>query len=266
MLVPWLPLIWKAPDLFQHQFIRHVFGQRGPGLVTRLVWPWPSFAVQWLIFLEHVGPLQAALMLGGLAAAAWQAVIRGRDKALFWLSLTAIYLHVASVGIHPTKGYWSYTGGLLWLTTARAIWNLAATVEGRLRPAVWWGSVGLVLAMMVPGSGLRTLAAHVRHWDDPNYDARQFTKKLLEIVPPNATVAVEPSYVFDFELAGRKPVLALEFGPFFRVSQQKAEYLVVGEYTVQDVPAVFGGEKIAEVGDRNDPFACFAEVWRKAPE
>jgi hypothetical protein len=222
--------------------------------------------VQWDIFLEHVGPLQATLMLAGLAAAGWEAVVRGRNKALFWLSLTAIYLHVASVGIHPTKGYWSYTGGLLWLTTAAALWNLAASFEGRSRPVLWWGSIAVVLAMMVPGSGLRTLAAHLQHWNDVNYDARRFARQLMELVPRDATVAVEPSYVFDFELAGRKPVLALEFGPFFRVSQQKVEFLVVGEYTAQDLPGQFGGEKVAELGDRADPFACFAEVWRKTPD
>lgn len=263
-LLLWLPLIVDRPDLFQAQFIRNVLEKAGPGLPSRLVWPFPLFAPHLEMFRDHAGTLQAAVMILGLFFAGFRAVRSAGDRTLFWLTISAVYLHITCVGIHPTKGYWCYTGGLLWIAAASIVgWLLTE----KRRPWVAMAVALILVGVLIPGGGLRTLVAHVRHWDDPNYDSRRFVTLLLERVPPDAVVAVDPSYVFEFTLAGRKTLLALEYGPFFKLSQHHFDVLVAGEYGLADgVPDHVGAvKKIDELGDKSDPFANYAVIYEPLP-
>lgn len=263
----WLPAILDRPDLFRHQFLGNVVNQAGPGLPARIVWPVPSLRVQSEIFLEHVGPWQAALMVAGLCICGSGARRSRSDRVLFTLALTAIALHVVMVGTHATKGYWCYTGGLMWLCTGRAAGRLATAFSAAsVRPAAQtFGFTAIALvaaALLIPGCGIRTLLAHVRNWNDPNYDASRFTRQLLETIPPESVAAVDPSYVFEYSLSGRRTLLALEYTPFFRVSPHSVDYLVAGEYALRDgVPQQLQVRLIQSLGDPNDPFACSAEIF-----
>lgn len=262
-LLLWLPLILDRPDLFQMQFVRNVIGKAGPGLLTRLVWPIPLIRPHAEMFFDHAGPLQAALMLIGLLIAgvlAW----RSREyRAIFWLAASGVYLHVTTLGIHPTKGYWCYTGGLLLIAVAGVVrWILNDLKQPRLAIA----AAILLIASLIPGAGFRTVIAHLKQWNNPDYDSRKFVKRLLDRIPPDAVVAVDPSYVFEFTLAGRKTLLGLEFRPFFSLSQHEFDYLIAGEYALRDgVPAVVGVRQIDEMGDASDPFACHAVIYEPLP-
>lgn len=265
----WLPLIMQHPEAFRAQFLNSVVGKSGPGLVSRLLLPFESLRVQTPIFVEHVGPLQAFLMLGGIVAAT--ALCAGRpDRGLqtaVALAWSGIYLHVACVGVHPTKGYWCYTGALAFLCAG----GVAATLLARLRavcraPRILPVAAGLaVVLVMLPGSGLRTLAAHLEHWNDVNYDAPRFTRQLIEAVPPEAKLVVDPGYIFDFHRAGRNTTLALEFPYFFSVRGTEYDLLVAGPYSLRDgVPEVLNARFVRAYGDHDDLFACYAEIYESA--
>jgi hypothetical protein len=86
-------------------------------------------------------------------------------------------------------------------------------------------------------------------------------------VPADAIVAVDPSYVFEFTVAGRRTLLALEYGPFFKLSQHQFDYLIAGEYALRDgVPDLVAGvRKVDELGDRSDEFANYAVIYQALP-
>jgi hypothetical protein len=272
----WSILILQHPEAFRAQFFNNVLSQAGPGLLTRLVWPFPSVAVQTPLFLDHAGPIQATLMaIAGLAAVA----LALRQYAPSWriaaaLAGSAVYLHVASVGLHPTKGYWCYTGSLLFICLGAGV---TALLE-RLRQTAATGDAGapafrrtllpravlIVVAalLLLPGAGLRTVVAHVQHWNDINYDAPKFTRRLIADLPPDAKLVVDPGYIFDFYRAGRDVTLALDYEFFFTARGSEYDYIVGGPYSLRDkVPQTLGARLLRSYGDRNDLFACYSEIY-----
>jgi hypothetical protein len=267
VLALWAPLISVAPEVFVKQFGNNVLSQTGPGLLSRLVLPFAAFRVQIPIFLEHVTPIQGGLMVAASAYVALQA-LRTRDTG--WLRAAAltwsgVYLLVASIGTHPTKGYWCYAGAPMWICCGAM---LASVVRG-WRIYGWPGklvaaAVGLsAIAAMLPGSGLRTLVAHVRHWNDINYNAPRFTQALIESLPADKKLAVDPGFIFDFHRAGRDTVLALNYAFFFDVEDESYDYLIGGYSSLRDgVPEELEAKFLRSVGDRDDLFACYAEIYR----
>lgn len=273
----WGVLIVQHPEAFQGQFFNNVLNQSGPGLLSRMVWPVRSFGVQLPLFTEYAGSLQAAVMTGGLLAAIVIAV-RTADPAFRMAAVlagSAVYLHVATVGVHPTKGYWCYTGALVFVCLGGVISRFLQTpvntcvtsaivsshpnAHRRLRTVA---TVAGAAAIMLPGAGLRTVVAHVRHWDDVNYDAPRFTQELIEAVPADAKLVVDPGYIFGFYRAGRTVALALDYEFFFSVRGTEYDYLVAGPYSIRDrVPEALNGRFVREFGDKQDLFACYAEIY-----
>jgi hypothetical protein len=244
-----------------------VLNRAGPGLLERLFVPWNSFAAQGPLFVEHAGGLQALLLAAGLLIATLCAV-RSRQRGatiLVLLAWSGVYLLIASQGTHPTKGYWCYPGALLFLCVGYIVSQAFDRIGRSVRwPGVAGGLVGAVLAAsLVPGSGVRTTMSHLRHWSDINYDSRRFVQTLLDETPTEARTLVDPAYVFDFYLAGRRPVLALTYEFFFDVRGVPYDYLVAGPYSIRDgVPQQVDGEYLRSFGDREDLFACYAELYR----
>lgn len=271
----WLALIRLHPEAFRVQFSNAVLNQSGPGLISRMLLPYESLLVQTPIFLEHVGGLQAVLMAGGTLAATLLC-FRSADPGLRTVvSLTwlAVYLHVACVGTHPTKGYWCYTGALMFVCTGGAIVRLLQSRAAmqpeaggprrlsRLRIRIV-AAIVLAAAIMLPGSGLRTVAAHLQHWDDINYDAPRFTRMLVSEVPDDVKLIVDPGYIFDFYRAGRDVTLALDYGFFFSVRGTEYDLVVAGPYSLRDgVPDALGAKYVRSYGDKADLFACYSEVY-----
>lgn len=262
----WGALIALNPQAFRAQFFNAVLNPTGPGVLSRLILPLRSFISQTPIFLEHVGTPQAALMLGGAAAATWMA-IRGKDRGLriaATLAVTAVYLHVAAVGSHPTKGYWCYTGALLFLCAGGAIArilnpNSATSPRLRFRIVI---AAALAAAVMLPGAGLRTVAAHLRHWNDINYDAPRFTQELMAAVPADARLVVDPKYIFDFYRDGRHVTLAMDYQFFFSVRGTEYDFVVAGPYSIRDgIPDVLRAKFVKAYGDKDDLFSCYVEIY-----
>ncbi|MFO1093381.1 MAG: hypothetical protein U0992_08730 [Planctomycetaceae bacterium] len=115
---------------------------------------------------------------------------------------------------------------------------------------------------MLPSAGLRTVVAHLRHWNDVNYNAPRFTQELIEAVPADAKLVVDPTYIFDFYRAGRDVTLALDYEFFFSVRGTDYDYVVAGPYALRDnIPETLNARFVRAYGDRADPFACYAELF-----
>jgi hypothetical protein len=272
----WGALIVQQPDIFHAQFFNNVLDQTGPGLLSRFVWPFSAFAAQAPLFVEHAGPIQAALMLIGGLVATGLSLQRTRSgwRVIAALAVSGVYLHVVSVGSHPTKGYWCYTGALLWvalggcLTTVRERLARAAS-PGRSdlstfrRVVVPYAALMLIAAaLMAPGAGLRTLIAHLQHWNDINYNAPRFTQRLIADVPPDARLVVDPGFIFDFYRAGRDVTLALDYEFFFSARGSDYDFVIGGPYSIRDkVPETLDARLLRTYGDPNDLFACYAEIY-----
>lgn len=267
----WLPLIARDPDLFWTQFGNNVLHRSGPGLLSRAVAPLTSFQAQAPLFLEHVGPFQIVLLLGGAAAALSGAVSfrEGWRPTVLTLTVGGLYLHVVCQGEHPTKNYWVYTLAPLYLWAGAALVRWGQSGCRPLRLGRWGpaGALASAAALLAPGAGLRTVAAHVQHWHDVSYSAPRFTQELLRLVPSDGRQAVDPAYIFDFYRAGRDVVLASNLPLYFDVSAERYDLLVAGPLSLRDgVPAALDALFEQAVGDKHDPFACYAEIYVAPPE
>lgn len=267
----WTPLIAAYPELFRIQFFNNVLDRSGPGLLSRLVFPWPSLRYHAIMLLEHAQAAQLALMATGLLAAtalAWRRKQPGA-KLLVGLTWSSCYLLIAVQGPHPTKGYWCYPGALLFLCVAYAAVEAGGPLVERLRRPGWgWLFLGaLLVTALLPGAGLRSWAAHLRHWSDINYNEPRFTQALLGDLPPDARLIVDPAFVFDAYLSGRKVMLGTNLDFFFNAAGQPYDYLIVGPLGRQyQLAATMRGRRLRHYGDRDDLFACYAQVYVPADQ
>ncbi len=267
VLSAWLPLILMDTDAFRHQFIDNVFDRPEPGTLWRILWPWPYLPHQVELVGERTGTWQGLLMLAGLVFIAWDAVRRRSPGTvlLAWLTFSSLYLMVACLGLHASKGYWCYPGALVMICVAGTLSRLSELLFRRLRyRAVVWSAAVLV---MLPGLGLRTWVAHVRHWNDPNYDSRRFTRLLMERFPQEERLAVDPAYVFDAWLLHRNVILGVEAERYFEVGQFDFDKLIVARYGFDnDLPDRLGTTLVSRFGAKDDLFACYAEVYEPSLE
>jgi hypothetical protein len=117
----------------------------------------------------------------------------------------------------------------------------------------------LLVASLFPGSGLRAIVAHFRHWNDPSYDAHRLAAGVMDEIDPAATVAVDGEYVLDFYLAGRR-VLDAHYLEFLTVDY---DFLIAGSegLRLSKVPRE-RLERVKRYGDPRDEFAPFTELYR----
>lgn len=184
------------------------------------------------------------------------------------LAWSSVYLLSATAGVHPTQYYWCYPTALLCVCLGRAIAALAACVpaRGRRRVLVNWAGGALLVALMLPGAGLRTWRAHLRHWNNIDYNAPAFAQRLLAELPADARCTVDREFVLDFLAAGRPTILAETFAIYFSAEQFPYDYLVISRHGLdENIADVMQGELVRTYGDRDDLFACYAEIYRPAP-
>ncbi|QDU35733.1 hypothetical protein Mal4_00150 [Maioricimonas rarisocia] len=271
MVALWLPQILQAPDVFRAQFFNNVLGRAGPGLTSRMLWPWDSLQAQVPLFFDQVGMIQGVLMFAGTLGATWLAW-RRRDSQLRVLAVliwSGLYLHMTCQGTHPTKGYWCYTGGLMFLGLGAVVAEVRQRLSlsrGRMQRLAG-PALGLMLVLlMLPGSGLRAVAAHVRHWSDVNYDGPRFTRQLLKDLPREGRFAADPAFVFACWLSGRDTVLALHDPFYYDVTGTPFDLLIAGRQAIrEETPAHLDAKFVRAYGDRDDIFSCYAELYR-SPE
>jgi 4-amino-4-deoxy-L-arabinose transferase-like glycosyltransferase len=252
----WLPLIAQAPRLCWDQFQRNVLDRADAGLAHTLLNPWPVIRFQAVQILERALPAQTALLALGLV---WAIVAhrRGRIKELAYHGTLSLVLLILLMGKHPVQGYFAYPAGFA--SIAAGLLASRLTARWPLRPMVWL----VLVAILIPGSGLRELATYIRHWNDPDYQAHAVARRIMADLPNGALVAVDSPYVLDFYLAGRRVIDAnyLEFLPL------PFEYLVVApgglERTKLPPESRARLVHVRRYGNPHFPFAASADLFRR---
>jgi 4-amino-4-deoxy-L-arabinose transferase-like glycosyltransferase len=263
----WLALILRFPEQFRGQFLNHVHS--GPGILERMLLPWESLRYHAWMMSGHLGRVQFWLLLGGWAVAValhWRNGGRGSRIAVL-LAASGVFLLATLAGVHPTQYYWCYPTALLCVCLGSVIQALVAESAraGGPRLLVHGAVVLLLAALMLPGAGVRTTLAYLRHWNDIHYNAPALARVILADLPPDARYTVDREYVLDFLAAGRQTLLAETFAPYFSAEQFPYDYLVLSRRSVDERTAMkFDGELIHSYGERDDPFACYVEVYRQA--
>jgi hypothetical protein len=219
----WIPLIIRFPHEFRSQFFANVLDRAGPGLLSRIFWPWASLRHHWTLVSEFAGPWQLASY--GFAAAigfyvAWRT--RSRSSAIRYagVCLSSIFLTAVVAGVHPSKGYWVYA--CFWMLLGLAI----ALQHAFSLPAVSFktrmmrvGSVVFLVSLMLPGAGLKSTYIYLKHWGDPTYHAKSFIRNVLNEIPNEGVFYCDMSFVYDVYLSGRET----------RMCQEKKQYWGDGE-------------------------------------
>ena len=234
----WLPLIALHPDWFRIQFGGNVLGRAGPGLLATLRDVPSVLAFQGWQFWDHAGPIQVGLYALGTAWAVVRARRPGPGREYLFHLAAAVVLLLFFMGRHHIRNYYAYPAAI----ASVGVGMLAGEVAGRLER--WLGRIRRRAASPLtrpagtlsrgegmgavattcrgdaagpgarPGAGLRVVASHVRHRDDPAYDVRSFTREILADIPPEALIAVDGAYVLEVYLQGR-PVVEAIVDPFY---------------------------------------------------
>ncbi len=266
----WLPLILSHPEAFRAQFLNNILKPAGPGLLARLLNPIDSFWSQGWMMTGHLGVVQSVLFLGApVIAAAWDG-FRRRGPLIAWLlALSSVYLMAAAAGRHPTQYLWCYPTTLLCLCLGRVTVAAGAFLKGfgragRIVPLA--GGLALI-GLMLPGAGLRTWLSHVRHWNDVNYNAPAFAARMLADLPADARYTVDREFALDFVAAGRQTILAETFDVYLSAREFEYDYLIVSRHGIdENLAFIMRGRLLHTYGDREDPFACYAEIYRPAED
>lgn len=263
----WIPLILVDPELFRIQFENQFLGGGGEtlGWMKR---PWNSLWYHEDYLWKNIGPWQFLLGIVPLTIATgvglWRQEAGLRAScALAWSSL--VLMSLLSGTHHDVPGYWSYPGSLIFVSVGWLIATLAeAAMRARRGIAVWLLPAGglALLAAMIPGSSARLLQAAVWHWNDDNYCAPAFARKLLAEIPVDARCTVDGEFVLDFLAAGR-PVLGIPTEPiYFDAEHHPYDYLVVSRYSMQyHIGQAYCGQLLRTAGIQEDPFACYVEIY-----
>lgn len=256
----WIPLIALHPDLFQRQFGGNVMGRAGPGLGETLRDPWPVLAFQFQQLLDRAGaPVLAPAVVAGLFLMV-RARRPGPQRELAFHLSASLGLLILFMGRHPMLGYFVYPAGFAAIAIGLLLDTLASRIGGRIGGFV---AVGLLAVVLVPGGGLKRTVANYRHWGDPTYDHRILAHRIEADLPADEVVAVDAPLVLAFYLDGHPVIHAL----YVNFIDQDYRYVVMGRRGFERAP--FGPndlELIRTYGSESDPFAPYAELWRrKAP-
>ncbi len=274
----WLPMIAIAPEAFRVQLGNQFSGESGRPLWQRALLPWEAMSYQLPMMWGHIGAVQWLVPGGALL---WSVLSpRARREPVLGLSGclagTAIYLICVLVGNHhPVIGYWVYPAGLMFVCLACGLQRLAETIGMRMRrtstdpPGSAGSPAGLIAVAAVvlglaflPGSGLRTWLVHLRHWNDINYNAPRFARRLLDETPADAVCAVDAPFLLDFVAAGRPTLLASLYPPYFRIDQFEYDRLMISRHAIDEALAQkLNATLLRTEGIKADRFACYVEVY-----
>lgn len=267
----WLMLILQAPEVFRVQIKNQFLTPQEHGLLSRILIPWDSLYYHWLDeqgMFHHIGPIQFFLGFGSLVAiSSWSlySVKGDRLRTLSILGWSSIFIISVIVGPHhPVIGYWSYSAAFMSIALGIVIERMSRLASQNLRinhriPQLICG--GTLAVLLTPGSGLRTLAVTLQHWDETNYNSPQFAQNVMKSLPTNARLAVDTQFVFDFLASERSVVLAQSNPMYFRMNQAPVDYYIISRYGIRsDVLAGLPVVCTANFGTESDPFACYCEV------
>ncbi len=267
----WLPLIALHPDWFRIQFGGNVTGRAGPGLGRTLLDLPGVLLFQAAEIADHLGPLQTILAAAGLVWALGRARRGWSGRALAYHAAASVLLLFAFMGRHVIRGYYVYPFLFAAIGAGGFLGDLAARLGNRLarlRPGLRAGGpitmAALLAIALVPGSGLRTLREHLRHWDDPRYRYDEFLAPILDDLPPDSLVAADAPYALGLYLAGRPTVEAIVNPFYYDVRTEPFAYVLLGrEGVVTTLPRLGRLEFVRAYGEPTDPFGLYAELYRR---
>ena len=96
------------------------------------------------------------------------------------------------------------------------------------------------------------------------YNSRQFTRDIVGRFSEDERLLVDPGYIFDAWLIHPNVLLASDTDRYFQASQHEFDAMLIGRYGFDnDLPERLGTEAVEHFGDRDDLFACYAEVHSK---
>ncbi|MFO0960272.1 MAG: glycosyltransferase family 39 protein [Isosphaeraceae bacterium] len=256
-LALWIPLIALHPDLFRRQFGGNVMGRAGTGLGATLLNPLPALAFQFHQLLDRAGaPALVLAIVAGLFLL-FQARRPGPIRELAYHVIASLVLLILFMGHHPMLGYFAYPAAFAAIAIGLMLDAIASRIGGRVGTVV---VASVLMGVLIPGGGLKRTLANYRHWGDPAYDPRVLARQIEADLPTERVVAVDAPMVLAFYLDGR-PVIHALYVDFLDVPY---EYVVMGRRGFDRAP--FGPDDVEFVrsyGDEGDPFAPYAEVWRR---
>ena len=258
----WLLLIVREPALFRSQFIGNIIEPAGPGLAARLLFPWREIREHLPLVIERAGYTQAAFLASALGVVTYLAW-RQKDSRLGWLAAmgwSGVYLLIASQGTHPLQGYWCYPLAFFALGAGWCMERLFAACRSRagLTPSLLLSALILALTFL-PGSGLRTTWACLRHGGQLDYQPHAFTKAILAALPPNAQLTVGAEFALDAFGANRNVLLGIRYYNYFDATKYPYNYAIMGRSGMKDgLDKAMNARVVRPYGNERDPFACYA--------
>ena len=261
----WIPLILTNTDVSITQIQNNVFNRAGPGLLSRLIWPWESLSHHCQLLVEQAQLPQLFLMLIGILAVAQSAITHyHRSTAtLAALTLSGMYLLSTISGVHPANGYWCYPGALLILCVSSATIRLLVHQSWQFSSTKTATCLCILLVTMIPGFGVNAWVAHIANWNGDAHDREQVTLQILESVPKEAKLIADQSIAFDLYIAGRDVTLSSNSDFSIDSRDLPCDYLITGPLARQQgIVDDMNVEFVTSIGDPNEIFAMWIEVYR----
>lgn len=267
----WLPLILAYPEEFQSQFLSNVMERSGPGLFERILWPWQYLVLhvryQWdynstpqFLLLVIGASLGALLWLRRQAFGLRYSCVYVHKRHFLLIMGACCYLTATVVGVHPTKGYWIVPIAMAYplvVQGARMIMYFCP------KPIL----AILLVAIMLPGAGLRTWAGYITHWGEPRVHAGRFIHEVLRDYPQEGLFMADMSYVFDIYLSGRDTVLCQPRERFWKTDSPDFQYLFIAQEGNDFAsPTDYQAHFLTRHGESSLPSDCWVEVYTRDPK
>jgi hypothetical protein len=267
----WVPLILLHPDIFREQFGSNVLHRAGQGLVSTLLAPWSVFPYQLRQIWGYLEPIQAVVyglaLVGGTLLAG---LTPGSRNFVFHLWASWLLL-ILFEGKHPTTGYYAYPAAMTSVALAILASRVGILLEWasarrslRFRGTMPWLVFGALFLAFLPGAGLRTVLACCQHWNDPAYNSHTLARTVMRDIPPQAPTAVDGAFVLDFYLADRPVLEATIHRLSYDFRTRPFEYVVFARDGLRRFRPLMTDLILDRTyGNRSDPFAPYAELYRR---
>ncbi|MFO0925035.1 MAG: hypothetical protein U0905_21420 [Pirellulales bacterium] len=87
---------------------------------------------------------------------------------------------------------------------------------------------------------------------------------LTEQIPEDAIVAVDTQLLLEFVLAKKKTLIATTLPMYFRLDQVEYDYVFISRFGIDtQLASRLPVELVQTFGNREDRFACYAELYRR---